>query len=69
MHATATLDYVVILSGEITLTTGGQTFLLGPGDLVVQRGARPRLDNHGSESCFAAVDPDQRRAAPESAGS
>jgi quercetin dioxygenase-like cupin family protein len=55
MHATATLDYVVILSGEITLTTGGQKFLLGPGDLVVQRGAPHDWSNRGSESCFAAV--------------
>ena len=56
MHATATLDYVVvILSGEITLTTGGTEFLLGPGDLVVQRGAPHDWSNRGSESCFAAT--------------
>jgi len=55
MHSTATLDYVVILSGEITLTTGGMELVLGPGDVVVQRGTPHDWTNHGSESCFAAV--------------
>ncbi len=55
MHDTETLDYVVILSGEITLTTGGREFLLRPGDVVVQRGAPHDWTNHSPESCFAAV--------------
>jgi quercetin dioxygenase-like cupin family protein len=55
MHATETLDYVVILCGEITLTTGGGAFVLGPGDVVVQRGASHDWTNHTTESCFAAV--------------
>jgi quercetin dioxygenase-like cupin family protein len=55
MHATATLDYVVILSGQITLTTGGRELVLGPGDVVVQRGAPHDWTNHTAESCFAAV--------------
>lgn len=55
MHSTATLDYVVILSGQITLSTGGEEYLLGPGDVVVQRGAPHDWTNYGSESCLAAV--------------
>jgi quercetin dioxygenase-like cupin family protein len=55
MHSTDTLDYVVILSGQITLTTGGQGLVLGPGDVVVQRGAPHDWTNHTAEPCFVAV--------------
>jgi quercetin dioxygenase-like cupin family protein len=55
MHSTHTLDYVVILSGQITLSTGGQELVLGPGDVVVQRAAPRDWTNHTDESCFAAV--------------
>jgi quercetin dioxygenase-like cupin family protein len=67
MHSTASLDYVVILSGEITLSTGGETYLLGPGDVVVQRGAPHDWTNHGSESCFAAAILISAEAVPPSA--
>lgn len=41
MHATHSVDYVVILSGAIILDVdGGESVELGPGDLVVQNGAR-----------------------------
>ena len=55
MHSTDTLDYVVILSGHITLATGGKKLVLGPGDVVVQRGAPHDWTNETDESCFAAV--------------
>lgn len=55
MHSTDTLDYVVIVSGHITLSTGGQELVLGPGDVVVQRGAPHDWTNHTGEPCFAAV--------------
>ena len=55
MHSTDTLDYVVILSGHITLSTGTRELVLGPGDVVVQRGTPHDWTNHTNESCFAAV--------------
>jgi len=36
-HATDTLDYVTVLSGEVTLVVGGSEITLGPGDIVVQQ--------------------------------
>lgn len=38
MHATPTLDYVVVLSGELELGLETDTVILGPGDVLVQRG-------------------------------
>lgn len=55
MHSTGTLDYVVILSGHITLATGSRKLVLGPGDVVVQRGAPHDWTNETDEPCFAAV--------------
>ena len=38
MHATDTLDYIVVLSGEIVLQLEAEDVVLHPGDLVVDRG-------------------------------
>ncbi len=40
-HATDTLDYVTILSGQVTLIVGGTELTLGPGDSVVQQPGVP----------------------------
>lgn len=40
-HATSTLDYVTILSGQVTLVVGGTEVTLGPGDSVVQQPGVP----------------------------
>lgn len=40
-HATDTLDYVTVLSGEVTLIVGGSEVTLGPGDSVVQQPGVP----------------------------
>jgi len=40
-HATATLDYVTVLSGQVTLVVGGSEVTLGPGDSVVQQPGVP----------------------------
>jgi mannose-6-phosphate isomerase-like protein (cupin superfamily) len=40
-HATDTLDYVTVLSGEVTLVVGGTEITLGPGDSVVQQPGVP----------------------------
>jgi len=38
MHATDTLDYLVVLSGQIVLQLEAEEVLLNPGDLIVDRG-------------------------------
>jgi len=40
-HATQTLDYVAVLSGQVTLIVGGAEVTLGPGDSVVQQPGVP----------------------------
>lgn len=50
MHTTPTVDYGVVLGGEIVLDLdGGETAVLGPGDLVVQNGTRHAWRNEGTE--------------------
>jgi quercetin dioxygenase-like cupin family protein len=49
-HATDTLDYVTILSGEVTLVVGRTEVTLGPGDSVVQQPGVPHdWQNRSSE--------------------
>jgi hypothetical protein len=49
-HATDTLDYVTVLSGEVTLVVGGTEVTLGPGDSVVQQPGVPHdWQNRSSE--------------------
>ena len=53
MHRTGTIDYIIILSGqlELELDDGAKT-LIGPGDIVVQRGTIHRWRNPSdSEIC------------------
>ena len=40
-HATETLDYVTIISGQVTLIVGHEEVALGPGDSVVQQPGVP----------------------------
>lgn len=53
-HITATLDFVVVLSGEITMTIGGREETLGRGDSVVQRATPHDWVNRGNEPCILA---------------
>jgi quercetin dioxygenase-like cupin family protein len=56
MHTTDTLDFEVILSGEVVLELDdGQERRLGPGDVVVQNGTRHRWRNPGAEPAVMAV--------------
>src|SRR5207248_3777813 len=55
MHTTDTIDYAVVLSGEITLELDdGATVHLRPGDCVVQQGTRHAWRNHTSQPCTIA---------------
>ncbi|MBW8739123.1 MAG: cupin domain-containing protein [Streptomyces turgidiscabies] len=50
MHTTPTVDYGVVLSGEIVLDLdGGEVAALEPGDLVVQNATRHAWRNPGTE--------------------
>ena len=53
-HTTSTLDYVVVLSGQVTLTVGGAEVTLGPGDAVVQQGVAHDWRNRGTEPAVLA---------------
>ena len=54
MHKTATVDYAIVLSGEIwALMDEGET-LLRTGDVLVQRGTNHAWSNRGSAPCLVA---------------
>ena len=56
MHTTPTLDFIIILSGHLELGLESQTQLVGPGDVVVQRGTAHSWRNPGPAPCtFVAV--------------
>ena len=55
LHRTETLDYDLILSGEIDMELdGGETMTLRTGDVVVVRGAAHAWINRKQESAFVA---------------
>jgi mannose-6-phosphate isomerase-like protein (cupin superfamily) len=49
MHRTETLDYAVVLSGEITLLLDEQDVLLREGDVVIQRGTNHAWSNRSNK--------------------
>lgn len=56
LHATDTVDYIVILAGEAWLDLdGAEGVLLRSGDTVVLNGARHGWRNCGSEPCVMAI--------------
>jgi mannose-6-phosphate isomerase-like protein (cupin superfamily) len=56
MHTTDTVDFDVVISGEVWLELDdGAEVRFGPGDCVVQNGTRHRWHNRTSEPCVIAV--------------
>ena len=56
MHTTDTVDFDVVMSGEVWLELDdGQEVRLGPGDCVVQNGTRHAWHNRTSEPVTVAV--------------
>ena len=56
MHTTDTIDFEVVLSGEVILELDdGVERVLRPGDTVVQNGTRHRWGNRGTEPAVLAV--------------
>jgi len=54
MHRTDSLDYSVVLSGEIYMMMDEEEFLLKSGDVVVQQGTNHAWSNRGTEPCLIA---------------
>jgi mannose-6-phosphate isomerase-like protein (cupin superfamily) len=51
MHRTRTLDYAVILSGEIDMMLDDTSVHLKQGDMIVQQATNHGWVNHGTEPC------------------
>jgi mannose-6-phosphate isomerase-like protein (cupin superfamily) len=54
VHATDTLDVVVVLSGEVNCNTDTHETLLKAGDVVVQTGNRHSWSNRSGKVCVVA---------------
>lgn len=53
-HRTDSVDYAVVVSGEIDLVLDTETVQLSAGDVLVQRGTRHDWINRGPEPCVIA---------------
>jgi uncharacterized cupin superfamily protein len=59
MHRTETLDYVLVMSGEIEMVMDDSTVTLKAGDVMIQRGTNHGWFNRGTETAriaFVLVD-------------
>jgi len=55
MHRTESIDYAIILSGELDMELDyGKVTKLKAGDVVVQRGTMHNWQNKGTEPCYVA---------------
>ena len=54
MHRTDSVDYAVILTGEIYMMMDDDDYLLKAGDTVVQQGTNHAWSNRGTEPCLIA---------------
>ena len=54
MHRTETIDYAIILSGEITMVMDEQDVLLKAGDVLVQCGTNHAWSNRSNAPCVVA---------------
>jgi quercetin dioxygenase-like cupin family protein len=55
VHRTDSLDYILVLSGEIYMQIEGKETLLKAGDVLVQRGNIHNWINRGPEKCILAA--------------
>ena len=53
-HRTNSIDYAVVISGEIDMVLDDTTVHLRAGDILVQRGTIHNWINHGTEPCVIA---------------
>ena len=54
MHRTETIDYVVVICGELDMDMDQSTVRLKAGDVLVQRGTIHNWVNRGTEPCIIA---------------
>jgi quercetin dioxygenase-like cupin family protein len=54
-HRTDSIDYIVVMAGEIDMELDGSTVHLKAGDVMVQRGTIHNWVNRGTEPCVLAV--------------
>lgn len=54
MHRTDSVDYAVVLTGEIYMMMDDEDYLLKAGDTVVQQGTNHAWSNRGTEPCQIA---------------
>ncbi len=54
MHKTATVDYIILISGRVTMLLDRAQVDLEPGDVVVQRGTNHAWVNRGAEPAVLA---------------
>ena len=55
MHATNSVDYIIVLKGEVTYVCDEGETVLRPFDTVIQRGTNRTWINKGTEPCLVAV--------------
>jgi quercetin dioxygenase-like cupin family protein len=55
MHRTETVDYIVVVEGEIEMDMDNSTVKLKAGDIVVQRGTNHAWANRSSKRARIAV--------------
>jgi quercetin dioxygenase-like cupin family protein len=55
MHTTRTVDYIIVLSGRVTLLLDKGEVELRPFDVVVQRGTNHGWVNRGTEPAVMAA--------------
>ncbi len=71
MHRTRSVDYAVVIAGEIDMLLDDSEVHLSAGDVLVQRGTSHAWVNRGSESCrvaFVLVDAEEPGGRPSRAG-
>lgn len=54
VHRTSTVDYAIVLSGEIDMELDDTTVHLAAGDVLVQRGTVHNWVNNGAEPCIVS---------------
>ncbi len=54
MHRTRSVDYAIVMSGEIDMLVDEDEVHLKAGDVVVQRGTNHAWANRGTENCSIA---------------
>lgn len=54
MHATDTIDYMIVLQGELVMELEAEAVRMGPGTFIVDRGVQHSWRNDGPETVLLA---------------